>query len=97
ANIEIVRGELEAGAEGIERLQYLEPSLRLRRDRFAGRQRQQRIGPQLGAADAAAQLIELRQAEAVGAVDDQRIGGRDIEPGFDDGGRQQHVVFAVVE
>ena len=28
---------------------------------------------------------------------DQRVGGRDVEPGFDDRGRQQHVVLAVVE
>ena len=42
-------------------------------------------------------MIELRQAEHVGAVHDQRVGGRDIEAGFDDGGRQQHVVFAVIE
>ena len=32
ADIEIVRGELEAGAERIERLQHLEPALGLRRD-----------------------------------------------------------------
>ena len=97
ADVEIVRGKLEAGAERVERLQHLEPPLRLRRDLALRRQREQRIGAQLGAADAAAQLIELRQAEAVGAVHDQRIGGRNVEAGFDDGGRQQHVVFAVVE
>ena len=62
-----------------------------------GRQREQRVGAQLGAADAAAQLIELRQAEHVGAVHDQRVGGRDVEAGFDDRGREQHVVLAVVE
>ena len=28
---------------------------------------------------------------------DQRIGGRDVEAAFDDGGREQHVEFAVVE
>ena len=61
------------------------------------RQREQRIGAQLRAPDPPAQLIELRQAEAVGAMHDQRIGGRDVEAGLDDGGRQQHVVFAVVE
>ncbi len=64
--------------------------------RFGGRG-EERIGALLGASDAAAQLIELRQAEHVGAMDDQRVGGRDIEAGFDDGGRQQHVELAVVE
>ena len=62
-----------------------------------GRQREQRVGAQLGAADAAAQLIDLRQPEHVGAVHDQRVGGRDVEAGFDDRGRQQHVELAVVE
>ena len=61
------------------------------------RQREQRIGAHLRAPDAAAQLIELRQAEAVGAMHDQGVGGRDVEPGFDDRGREQHVVLAVVE
>ena len=61
------------------------------------RQREQRIGAQLGAPDAAAQLIKLRQAEPVGAMHDQRIGGRNVEAGLDDGRRQQHVIFAVVE
>ena len=97
ADIEIVRGELEAGAERVERLQHLEPPLGLRRDLRLRRQREQRIGAQFGAPHPPAQLIELRQAEHVGAVHDQRIGGRDVEAGFDDGGRQQHVVFAVVE
>ncbi len=55
------------------------------------------IGAQLGAPDPAAQLIELRQAETVGAVHDQRVGGRNVEPEFDDRGRKQHVVLAVVE
>ena len=32
ADVEIVRGELEAGAERVERLQHLEPPLRLRGD-----------------------------------------------------------------
>ena len=97
ADIEIVRGELEARAQSVERLQHFEPALGLRRDLARGRQREQRIGAQLGAADAAAQLIDLRQPEHVGAMHDQRIRGRNIEPGFDDGGREQHVEFAVVE
>ena len=97
ADVEIVAGELEAGAERVERLQHLQPPLGLRGDLAVRRQREQRIGAQLRAPDPAAQLVELRQAEHVGAVDDQRVGGRDVEAGLDDGGRQQHVVLAVVE
>ena len=38
----------------------------------------------LRAADAAAELVELREAEDVGAVDDDRVGARDVEPALDD-------------
>ena len=58
---------------------------------------EQRIGALLGPADAAADLVELRQAEMVGAMHDQRIGVGNVEAGFDDGGRHQHVELAVVE
>ena len=85
------------GAERVERLEHLQPPLGLRGDALVRRQREQRIGARLGAPDPAAQLIELRQAEHVGAMHDQRVGGRDVEPGLDDRGREQHVVLAVVE
>jgi hypothetical protein len=57
----------------------------------SGRRRQIRIRPQLRPPDASAQLIQLRQAEHVRAVDDQRVRSRNIEPGFHDRGRQQHI------
>ena len=97
ADIEVVRGQLEARAQRFQRLQHLQPPLGLRGDLLLRRQREQRIGPQFRAPHPAAQLIELRQPEHVGAVHDQRVGGRDIEPGLDDRGREQDVVFAVVE
>ena len=97
ADVEIVAGQREAGAELVERLHHFEPALRRLGQHLARRQGQIGIGAQLGAADAAAQLVELRQAEHVGAMDDQRVGGRDVEAGFDDVGREQHVVVALVE
>src|SRR3546814_7206008 len=39
----------------------------------------------------------LCEAEHVGAVDDQRVGGWNVDSGFDDGGRNQHLIFPVVE
>ncbi len=30
-------------------------------------------------------------------MDDQRIGGRYVEAGFDDGGGQKNIIFAVIE
>ena len=43
------------------------------------------------AADPAAQLIELRQAELVGAVDDDRIGVGKVEARLDDRRANQHL------
>ncbi|MNT64361.1 hypothetical protein D3C72_2022540 [compost metagenome] len=50
-----------------------------------------------GPTNAAADLIELRQPELVRAMHDQRIGVRNVEAGFNDGRRQQHVELVVVE
>ncbi len=36
------------------------------------------------AADAAAQLVQLREPEAVGALDDDRVRGRHVDAGLDD-------------
>src|SRR3546814_19379902 len=53
-------------------------------------------GARLGPPDAAAQLVQLGKAEPVGAVDDQRVGARNIEARFDDRRRYQHVIFAEI-
>src|SRR5690606_23856300 len=75
AYVEVMAGELEARPQRVERLQHLEPALRVRRQRAVGRQGEERIGPQLRASDTPAQLVELGEAEHVGAVHDERIGG----------------------
>jgi hypothetical protein len=49
------------------------------------------VGLVVGAPDPAAQLVQLGQAEAVGAVDDDGVGGGDVDAGLDDGGAQQQV------
>ena len=49
------------------------------------------------AADAAAQLVQLRQAEAVGAVDHDGVGGGHVDAALDDGRAHQHVEAPVVE
>ena len=49
------------------------------------------------AADAAAQLVQLREAELVGAIDDDRVGGRDVDAALDDRRADQHVEPLVIE
>ena len=51
----------------------------------------------VAAADAAAELVELRQAEALGVIDEDRVAGRDVDAVLDDRRRQQHVVLALDE
>ncbi len=97
ADVEVVAGELEAGAQAFERLQHLQPPLRRIGQLSVSRHGKQRIGTLLGPADAAADLVELGEAEIVGPMHDQRIGVGDVEARFDDGRRQQHVELAVVE
>ena len=97
ADVEVVARELETGAKAFERLQHVEPALGGVGELALRRHGEQRVGALLGAADAAADLVELREAEMVGVVHDQRVGVGDIEAGFDDGRRQQHVELAVVE
>src|SRR6266542_5565793 len=55
------------------------------------------VGALAGAADAAAELVQLGEAEGVGAVDDQRVGRGDVDARLDDGGAHQHVVGLVPE
>ena len=40
-------------------------------------------------------LVQLAQAEAVSAVDDHRVGVRDVDAALDDGGREQDVSLPV--
>ena len=47
--------------------------------------------------DTAAQLVQLGQAEFVGAVDDDGVGIGDVYACFDDGGTQQHIVAVLHE
>ena len=41
-----------------------------------------------------AELVELRQAEPLGVLDDHHAGVRDVDPDLDDGGRHEHVHLA---
>ena len=55
------------------------------------------VGALAAAPDAPADLVELGEAEVVGALDDQRVGGGDVDPRLDDRGADQHVGVAAQE
>src|SRR4051794_34090244 len=48
----------------------------------------------LGSPDPAAELIKVRQAEAIGAIDDDGVGIRNIEAALDDRGADQDVYLS---
>jgi hypothetical protein len=81
----------------IQRIEHFQPLLGCLCQTLAGRGREIGIGARFRPADATAQLVELGQAEHIGTVDDQRIGIRHVEAGFDDRRRQQHIVLPFVE
>jgi len=51
----------------------------------------------VAASDAAAQLVQLGEPEAVGAVDQDGVGRGDVDAGLDDGGAQQQIRALVRE
>src|SRR6185503_19351166 len=74
ANLEVERGDAESAAEIAELLDGSQALLGDRRQIVFGRNQQVRVGRTIRTADAAAPLIKLRQAIAVRAIDDDRIG-----------------------
>src|SRR5947208_1103830 len=94
ANLEIPHGNAKTGAKRAVLLDRVNPFARgADRHHFA---RQKQIGVSLvfGATDAAEKLVEIRQAETVGPVDDDRVRVRNIETAFDDGSANEHVDFS---
>ncbi len=80
ANIQIVARQRETGPERIQRLHDFQPAHRGIRHLPVSGQRQVAIAALFRPPDTAAKLVELRQPQHVGPMNDQRVGGRDIEP-----------------
>ncbi len=55
------------------------------------------VGPAAAAADAAAQLVHLAEAEQVGALDDEGVHRRHVDAALDDRRAHEHVVAALPE
>ena len=85
ADLQVVGRQPEAAAQVVQFLQDFQAPLGVARERAFVADQQIGVRAQRGATDPAAQLVELGQSEAVGAVDDDRVGGRNVEPRLDDG------------
>ena len=97
ADLEVAHRDLEAGAELRVVRQRAEAPRRLLGQRGRARVEQVRVGALAAAADAAADLVELGEAEHVGALDDQRVRLRDVDARLDDARRDEHVGLAAQE
>ena len=97
ADFEVAHGDFEAGAERGVLLDGVDALAGVADGHHVARQQQDGVGLLAGAADAAAELIEIGEAEAVGAVDEDGVGVRDVDAGLDDGGGEQDVGLAVDE
>ena len=90
-HLEVDFGELEAVAVGGQGGQPLLGALGLRLGH------EQAVALVLAAADASAELVELGEAEPVGAVDEHDGGVGDVDADFDDGGGDEDVELGVAE
>ena len=96
-NLEVPHRDAKSRAE-LGRLAHgLEPFVGLLGQDLVPRVEQVGIGPLARPADAATQLVELAEAEQVGAVDDEGVDRRHVDARLDDGGADQHVVLALPE
>ncbi len=91
ADLEVAGGDPEAGAEVGELDDRRQACACLLGQGAFRRHQQEGEGEPVRAADPAAELVELGEAEAVRAVDDQGVGVGDVEAVLDDGRGEQDV------
>jgi hypothetical protein len=92
--VEVARADRKARAQPVERLERAQSLERGLRDRRLAVGQQHHLPSPPASADPAAQLVKLRQSEAIRVMHDHRVRARDVEPRFDDVGREQHVAVA---
>ncbi len=92
-NLEVERRDAEAAAEIAELANGGEPFLRHLRQRVFRRNQEVGVGAAIRSSDAAAKLVQLRQAIAICAIDDDRVRVRDVETVLDDRRREEHIVL----
>ncbi len=93
AKFKVEGGDAEAGAKFAEFFHGGEAFAGDVGEDFFRRNEKIGVGALAGAADAAAELIEFREAEAVGAIDEDGVGARNVEAVFHDGSGDEDVGF----
>src|SRR4051812_38770652 len=78
AQLHVVRTDLESRSQGCSPFQYLEPPDAACAVFGRGVEQEIRVAATRAAPDPSAQLVELRETEPLGVVDDHGVGARDI-------------------
>ncbi len=91
ADLEVLHGDGHAAAEVGVLGQGGQPLVGGLGERLLLRVEEVGVGPLARTADPAAQLVQLREPEGVGPLDDHRVGVGDVEAGLDDRRADQHV------
>lgn len=97
AEFEVAHGDAEARAELVVLFKGVEAFVGLVDEGGVAVKEEVGVGLAFEASDASADLVELGEAEAVGAFDDEGVAVGDVDAGFDDGGADEDVEFACDE
>jgi hypothetical protein len=97
ADFEVAHGDFEAAAEGGVLFDGADAFAGVGKEGGVAREEEIGVGLVFVAADAAAELVEVAEAEAIGAIDDDGIGVGDIDAAFDDGGGEENIGVAIDE
>ena len=92
-----MHGQEKACTQLFHGLNGLQSLLRIAGDGILARGQQIGIGLVVGTAHSSAQLVELSQTQAIRTVNDDGVGSRHVNAGFNNRGTQQHVVALLVE
>ena len=95
ADLKVAHRDLEAGAELRVLADRVEPLFRDLGEDLAAAEGQVGEGVARGPPHAAADLVELGEAQAVGVLDDQGVDVRDVDAGLDDRGADEDLDLAV--
>ena len=97
ADLEVLHGDLHAGAEVGVAGDRLEPVVGSLGEGRLGRVEEVGIGPLPTSTHSAAELVQLREPQPVGTLDDQGVGVGDVQAGFDYRRADEHVELLVPE
>src|SRR3984957_1491205 len=97
AEFEVESGDFKSRTEVGKFFERGEAATRDRRQFDVRRKHEIGVSAAIGTANAAPELVKLRESEAVGTVDQDRVAERNVEAVLDDRGRNQNVGFVVHE